>query len=69
MASVSDDYVELVLEDIDAALVDRQGVIVITPTETAVRLTCDDVRALVEACRRYVEHPVVANRVGGPAGR
>ncbi len=51
-ASVRDGRLELVPEDMDAELVERDGVFVITPTDTAGPLTRDDVRALIEASRR-----------------
>lgn len=51
-ASVRDGRLELVPEDMAVELVDRDGVLVITPAEGAGPLTRDDVRALLEALRR-----------------
>lgn len=51
-ASVRDGRLEVVPEAMDATLVDRDGVLVITPAEAPGSLTREDVRALLEASRR-----------------
>lgn len=51
-ASVRDGRLEVVPEAMDATLVDRDGVLVITPAEALGPLTREDVRALLEASRR-----------------
>jgi AbrB family looped-hinge helix DNA binding protein len=51
-ASVRDGRLEIEPEPIDAELVERDGVLVITPTEPVPVLTQDDVRLVVESTRR-----------------
>ena len=50
--SARDGHLEVVPEEMDATLVDRDGVLVISPAEGAGPLTQADVRARVEASRR-----------------
>jgi AbrB family looped-hinge helix DNA binding protein len=50
--AVRDGRLEIEPEPIDAELVERDGVLVITPTEPVVALSRDEVRRIIESTRR-----------------
>jgi AbrB family looped-hinge helix DNA binding protein len=51
-ASVRDGHLELAPEPLDAQLIDRDGVLVIVPSDEVAPLTRDDVRAILDSVRR-----------------